>query len=115
MGSQVQPDVQSHLLDHSLRCRPIQRRHANPLGKRPRKGGVDAQLWDAVQALMRSNVNGHRTRVGTAQPRLLTWPVFASQRIAVLQRLVDRVVVRRDSKRPNASPMSALEWCWPPA
>jgi DNA invertase Pin-like site-specific DNA recombinase len=37
---------------------------------------VDGALWDAVQELMRSNVNGHRTRVGAAEPSLLTGLVF---------------------------------------
>jgi site-specific DNA recombinase len=37
---------------------------------------VDGAVWDAVQALMRSNANGHRTRVGAAQPSLLTGLVF---------------------------------------
>jgi DNA invertase Pin-like site-specific DNA recombinase len=37
---------------------------------------VDGALWDAVQALMRSNVNGHRARVGAAEPSLLTGLAF---------------------------------------
>ncbi len=37
---------------------------------------VDGALWDAVQALMRSNVTGHRTRVGAAEPSLLAGLVF---------------------------------------
>ncbi len=37
---------------------------------------VERELWDAVQAQMRANQQGHRTRVNSAQPSLLTGLVF---------------------------------------
>ncbi|MBX9883560.1 MAG: recombinase family protein [Novosphingobium sp.] len=37
---------------------------------------VDIDLWDAVQAQMKANQQGHRTRVNCAQPSLLTGLVF---------------------------------------
>ncbi|MDO9315298.1 MAG: recombinase family protein, partial [Burkholderiaceae bacterium] len=40
---------------------------------------VERELWDAVQAQMKSNQQGHRTRANSAQPSLLTGLVFDEQ------------------------------------